>query len=71
MTPEDEPQDDSLPNLFLFLAFISMFVGVLTLDPAIGFSIAAVSLSIIGAGLKIASAIRHSGRRSPDRHGGV
>ncbi|WP_026932438.1 hypothetical protein [Glycomyces tenuis] len=55
--------DDSVADVVLFLAFIAVVVSFIA--PWAGLYVAAVCLSIIGVGLKIAAAIRHAGQRPP------
>lgn len=64
-TPKDSGPDDSGANLVVFLAFIAALFGLFF--PG-GFSdrllVVSVPLAVIGAGLKIAAAVRHTGRGS-------
>ncbi|GAB4002073.1 hypothetical protein GCM10029992_39310 [Glycomyces albus] len=57
--------DDYAADFVLLLAFIGVFVTLFTEDVSgSGMPAATVALSILGVGLKIASAIRHAGRGS-------
>ncbi len=55
--------DESLADVVLFLAVLALIVSLFVTWP--GVHVGALCLSVIGAGLKIASAVRHAGRRTP------
>lgn len=64
---KDSDPDDYTPSFVLFLAFIAIFAALFF--PG-GFGdrllIASVPLAVIGGCLKIASAVRHTGRGSAE-----
>ncbi len=56
----DARLDESLGDVVLFLAIVALLVSLFVTWP--GVHVAAVCLSVIGAGLKIAAAIRRADR---------
>lgn len=63
---------DYAADFVLLLAFVGVFLTLFTQDASSsGIPAATVATSILGVGLKIASAIRHAGRRSAGLTGAV
>lgn len=59
--PADPGPDDYAANFVLLLAFTAVVISLFAFHA--GIALAAVCLSIIGVGLKIAGAVRHVARR--------
>ncbi|WP_026922964.1 hypothetical protein [Glycomyces arizonensis] len=60
--PADSGPDDYAANFVLLLAFAAVVISLFVFHA--GIALAAICLSVIGVGLKIAGAVRHAaGRR--------
>lgn len=60
----DSGSDDYAADFVLLLAFVGVFLTLFSPTEGTGIPTATVAMSILGVGLKIASAVRHAGRRN-------